>query len=77
MYNSLSKLPDVNEIHQAITSQKNNKAMGYDNMPAEISERRKVLMSQIIYSHISNNPIDDQWKKGIQILIPKKKKAKT
>ena len=73
LHESLSKLPNINEIYQAITSQKNNKAMGHDNIPAEIFKRRKTLMSHIIHSYIVKNPIDEQWKQGIQILIPKKK----
>ena len=40
--NPLTKTPGVNEIYDAICSQKNNKAMGHDNMPAEVFKRHKL-----------------------------------
>ena len=62
------------EIRKAVTSQKDNKATGNDNIPTEIFKQNIdiwVKPIKILIQEVTRNEIPDEWKQGLITLISK------
>ena len=68
----LTRLPGKNEVYNAIMSQKNDKAVGYDYLPIEIIKRHINIYTNIIHNLLNKYTINPDWGKGIPALLFKK-----
>ena len=73
----LNESTTVEETLKALTKLKCNKAVGFDNIPAEVikSQRLQNILCALFHLRFINGVIPSAWKKGVIHPIPKSSTA--